>query len=362
MYVDEELSAQQRAAVELFAVQNPDLAPELNMLLQTKLPVNDFVYFNEKNTLLQKTDDISLDNFEETILLYIDNELTDEKKVAVEKFVLQHPELQNDFTLLKQTVLPQETVVFENKAALLRKEERRVVPLFMRYAAAAAIAGIAVLVWWMQGNHVANTQTASTKTVAPKGKVAVAKAPVKKENTLSIQPIPQKQNPKDETASVNKVAANPKTVVTPAAKQQEKILQPVTTEDAVVAVTTFDNNPNNQRNTTKLQDPKDNTTAATVTSNNDRDNYSAVSFDNDNKETAGTGTKNNYAKTAVYKELDTDEDNNRGSLYVGSIEINKNKVRGFMKKVGGLFAGKSKTAMANEDGKIQVANLELNTN
>ena len=44
------------------------------------------------------------------------------------------------------------------------------------------------------------------------------------------------------------------------------------------------------------------------------------------------------------------------------MQINKNKVRGFVKKVGGLFAGRSKEASANKDGKLQIANLELNTN
>jgi len=32
-----------------------------------------------------------------------------------------------------------------------------------------------------------------------------------------------------------------------------------------------------------------------------------------------------------------------------------------VKKVGGLFAGRSKDA-AKEDGKLQIANLEINTN
>ncbi len=45
----------------------------------------------------------------------------------------------------------------------------------------------------------------------------------------------------------------------------------------------------------------------------------------------------NYAKPAVYKELNTDEDVNGNTLYVGSIGLNKNKVRGIMKKVGGIF-------------------------
>src|SRR6478609_4205604 len=112
MYVDNELTIQERAAVELFAKQNPDLAPELDVLLQTKLATDDVLPFMYKNTLLQNIDTISIDNYEEQFLLYIDKELDKEKKESVEKFVLQHPQFQDEFTLLKQTVLEPEVVVF----------------------------------------------------------------------------------------------------------------------------------------------------------------------------------------------------------------------------------------------------------
>ena len=87
---------------------------------------------------------------EEFFLLYIDNELNESNREAVEKFVLQHPQLQDEFSLLKQTVLPQEKIVFHNKKLLYRKEERRVVYLnWARIAVAAAMVGIAAVVWWI---------------------------------------------------------------------------------------------------------------------------------------------------------------------------------------------------------------------
>jgi hypothetical protein len=42
----------------------------------------------------------------------------------------------------------------------------------------------------------------------------------------------------------------------------------------------------------------------------------------------------------VYKELDTSDENE--SLYVGSLEINKNKLTGFFKRAGRLLGGKAK--------------------
>ncbi|MCW3088229.1 MAG: hypothetical protein JWQ78_1615, partial [Sediminibacterium sp.] len=43
---------------------------------------------------------------------------------------------------------------------------------------------------------------------------------------------------------------------------------------------------------------------------------------------------------AVYKELDTDDE--KKSLYLGSIEINKDKLRGFFRKAGSIFRSKAR--------------------
>ena len=59
---------------------------------------------------------------------------------------------------------------------------------------------------------------------------------------------------------------------------------------------------------------------------------------------------NNFVKPAVYKELDTDDE--RKSLYVGSIEINKDKLRGFLRKASSLLKGRNK----NEEEKTELSN------
>ena len=75
-----------------------------------------------------------------------------------------------------------------------------------------------------------------------------------------------------------------------------------------------------------------------------------------------TRTPKDIIQPAVYKELNTDDDvKPNDGLYIGNLELNKNQVRGILKKVGGLFSGKSKNS-SNEKGKLQVANFELNTN
>jgi hypothetical protein len=51
---------------------------------------------------------------------------------------------------------------------------------------------------------------------------------------------------------------------------------------------------------------------------------------------------NSYAKNVVYKELDTESDSNNKSLLLGSLEINKDKLRGFFRKASSIFRGKNK--------------------
>ena len=102
LYVDNELQPEERKEVENFVAQNPDLSDELIVLQQTILPEGEIV-FTEKNVLYKKEEGISLSNYETFFLLYVDKELTAAQNDEVETFVLQHPQLQNDFTLLKKS-------------------------------------------------------------------------------------------------------------------------------------------------------------------------------------------------------------------------------------------------------------------
>jgi len=363
MYVDNELAAAERAAVELFARQNPDLASELDMLLQTKLPADDTLSFMYKNALLQNADTISTDNYEEQFLLYIDNELDKEKKEAVEKFVLQHPQFQDEFTLLKQTVLEPETVVFEDKASLLRKEERRVVPMFIRFAAAAAIAGIALVIWWMQPGTSSNADVVVAKNDTVKNSIA-GKKQEDVTNPLPNITIPAQEPEKETTASVKTQTVKENKSAIPAETEKKDA------EKNNIAAVNNSSTKNTVTNTAiaainKPDLTHDNEPAAgvevTVNNTTAEDNVAAIQHANDNGIRSGGNNESSFVKNAVYKELNTDAEDERNSLYVGSMQINKNKVRGLVKKVGALFAGKSKDG-AKEDGKLQIANLELNTN
>ena len=128
---------------------------------------------------------ITRDNYEAFFLLYIDNELSVADREAVERFVADHPDLQEDWkVLLHCRLLPDEeiifpdrealygigaleedndlpvfspdlSIVFPDKASLYKKEEdKRIVWLpWLRLGIAAATAGIVALLVLLSGRH-----------------------------------------------------------------------------------------------------------------------------------------------------------------------------------------------------------------
>src|SRR6188768_3348998 len=61
-------------------------------------------------------------NYETFFLLYIDNELPDTEKELVEEFVRENPDLQEEFTMLQQSIVMPDTVVFDDKEALYKNQ------------------------------------------------------------------------------------------------------------------------------------------------------------------------------------------------------------------------------------------------
>lgn len=78
LWIDGELSVAEQEAVALFVAENPDLAEELALLQDAKLPEDDEqFFFPDKNILMkQESAGISLNNYTEYFLLYVDGELT----------------------------------------------------------------------------------------------------------------------------------------------------------------------------------------------------------------------------------------------------------------------------------------------
>ncbi|MBP6417333.1 MAG: hypothetical protein KA330_12820, partial [Chitinophagaceae bacterium] len=158
LYMDNELSGDERRMVEAFVQQHPELKEELDLLLQYKLTPDTSVIYSGKEDLMKETlptgqagsdVNITLSNYEEWLVLHLDNELTPGQKATVEKFLAANPAVQQEFVLLQRTQLQPETIIFADKASLYRKEEK-VRPVAVRWwrlaAAAILLLGVGITV------------------------------------------------------------------------------------------------------------------------------------------------------------------------------------------------------------------------
>jgi hypothetical protein len=329
LYVDGELSAEQRKTVELFVQENPDLQAELDILMQTKLPVDE-IHFNNKEALLKNNySSIQADNYEEQFLLYVDNELSLNERNEVEKFVLQHPELQEVFTVLKQTHLEKEEIIFADKSVLYRKERKPVIYLnWQRLAIAAVFMGLSILLWnivpsenikTVAENRQQNNETIEIKKLNPgKGNVLPATT-IHNQQVIAIRQSYNKQEKKERNVinDHNTVAQN------------------------IISTNNDQSNKDVAVNTIRI--PSDKIINVKPVSNSSN-NTTPVS---DNVE------HSNIIQPTVYKELDIDEDD-KNNIYIGNMEINKNKLRGLIKKAGHLF-----NRPKDEDAKTSIAGFPI---
>ncbi|WP_460558955.1 hypothetical protein [Ferruginibacter profundus] len=214
LYVDNELSAADRKAVELFVQENADLEAELNMLQQTVFNADDVVFDNKASLLKEE-----ITALQQNLLLYIDNELSPADKLTTEKLLRTDIAAGKELSLLQQTKLEADTaIVFADKKSLYRKEGGRVVALPWRRIAAAAILlgfGTWATVTFIKTDKTEGRETAGlgqTKTNAPKqtGNTITAATPA----------LPQQQT----TVEANPVTANTNDGVKQAAQKNDQQL------------------------------------------------------------------------------------------------------------------------------------------
>jgi hypothetical protein len=332
LYIDGELSPEVKTQVDAFLEANPDLREELQLLEQTVLQPEEQVRFVDRQELYREENGISIANYQEFFLLYVDGELDHSSSQAVETFVLQNPRLQDEFTLLKQSVLTADPVIFENKASLYRKEEKRkpvVISLFRVSVAAAVLVGIVALLWVLD---------TGTKTDPISGTQQGLQQPVN--NPGDIVPVTngQELTVAEEKPTGGKIQSNPP-LIQPRQSKEVVVELPKQNDPApLVAELPVIQNSNTPQQSTTVE--AENTAAGNLTQ------QSMVTAQ----------VTQPPVQTAAYpEELEIEEDK---TLYVGALEINPDKVRGFFRKAGRLLTGKKNND--ESDGKVQVASFEFN--
>lgn len=211
LYMDNELNTEQVKMVEAFLLLHPDLQAELELLLSTKLPAEDFSM--NKEALLAAS--MKMSAIDEELLLYIDNELPVEKKKILELELASNKQYQLQHQLLLQTRLDAtEVVVYPNKEELYHRTER-VLPfkLWMRIAAVVLVmATMGVLYFTSNDAASVPPQTVAEIKPTPKsseplqGHGKTPSADQALQQTIAVNRVEQKQN--EVAAITNKKVAN----------------------------------------------------------------------------------------------------------------------------------------------------------
>ena len=353
LYMDNELGSDDRRMVESFVLQHPDLKEELDLLLQYKLTPDTEILFPGKEDLIKVNGEtpITLTNYEEWLVLYIDNELTTDQRKAVERFMSDKPSIQEELALLERSKLQPEQIVFAGKGSLYRKEEKiRPLPVrWWRIAAAAVLLlgiGITTAVVINKRSSGENSIVKGTGT-KEKTNINPVITPVKKENApvneiAVADNVKQAPAPSVKQDNKNTVVKNNTTVVKD--KIPANIPSPVKKEEQTVA--NNDNNkptnnlpqPLNNPNINKNNAPND------AIANNTASNTASKEITNP-KESLTTVTN---VSTASYN-----NNNDADQLEEGG----KNKKnRGFLRKLTRTFE-KRTNMTATDDDRLLVGGL-----
>jgi hypothetical protein len=355
LYVDNELNEAQRLEVESFAQQNPDLAAELEILKQSTLIADDDINFTNKAVLFKKEAGINAANYEEYFLLLIDNELTKQEQSEVEKFVLKHPELQDEFTVLKQTKLEPEVIEFTAKETLYRteKKERRVIAItWMRMSAAAAVVVLAISMWLLNGNKTSDADrfASNIKTSTPKPVTAI-------NNNVTVT------KKADALLSAKKAQADVANVQIASRKTSQKENAKASNHSNLQApkIDELSNEkylPNEQLaqvETAKHLEEKPNSVAVIAANNVNRNSNVLNNNLIKSAEKQNADVEKSIVHDGVYREVDTDDDDN--TISIGAAQINKNKLRALFKKAANLLD--RKVGRDESEKTVQIASFEI---
>lgn len=350
LYLDNELSGEDRRRVEQFVQLHPDLQEELEMLQQTRLVADPSVVFSGKQTLLKSSADcdINLHNYEQWLLLYVDNELNTGQEIAVENFAIAHPAIKTELDILQKTKLqPDESILYFNKESLYRKEEkeRRVIPMrWWRIAAAAmvflAIGTGAFFLLDQPAKPDAPIVEATPKQPAVNDPVSAPKEEVNSNQETVTSPADQSIEKSGQQLPIpmeerNLVRKNTNQVK---AEQQKQVVDPSTTDNTTPDVAVIDDRRNINSD---LEDP---TTVSLTTPSKD-----ALTNLKENNVTLAVTNSNHPALEPIQT---TDDEPAFASE-------KKSKFRGFLRKITRTFEKTTSIKATDDDDRLLVGGLAI---
>ena len=320
LYVDNELTKEERAELETFVQENPDLEEELVMLKQSSIKPDMNIKFAGKSSLMkpEAAGLVNESNYEEFFLLYTDNELETTVRREVEQFASSNPQYQLELNLLLQTkIQPETTVTFPDKSLLYKEEEDRkpVVIMWWRVVAVAAMLLLALGIFWL-----------SNRTATPDIDVAGVN------NTKKDQPAVTKQP----TQTINKEEKQHEQLATrdEQVNKNEQTGKDRTNKKEDIAIKKNDTEVENLAVIQQpIQVPVEETTLPLEAAN------VAGVYNTKNISTGGviSASRNNTVKvvTAAYiLPAEKVEDDN---FYIANTAVDKSKLRGIFRRVTRVF-------------------------
>jgi hypothetical protein len=359
LYVDNELSAAERNAVELFVQENADLKEELLMLQQTIFN-SDAVVFENKHTLLKE----EITPLQENLLLYIDGELNAAAKLNMQQLLAADAAANKEFTVLQQTKLQADTaIVFPDKKILYKKEKGRVVGMpWFRIAAAAILLGFGT---WATVSVVNNiTKAGDVNDVAKK--TDTKKTPV----ISNIADTAIGQTEKNNSTNINTAVTNNTGTTNTANKKNNPAVQNNVQQ---ILKTVKDNNTialekGNKKPSNNLPEPvynnfnnsEGNKTAIAIVPPTERAN---IDINSGNKvevaqqvDKANTQVLNGYALNTNFTQGNDEETNNDKVLYMKEDNVKKSKLGGLFRKVKRLVERNANIKTGNG---IKIAGFDI---
>ncbi|MBL0356284.1 MAG: hypothetical protein IPP72_05085 [Chitinophagaceae bacterium] len=349
LYVDNELSAMEKNTVDIFISENPDLKEELWVLQQSIVQPDPTAFFDKESLL--KPQPVDTDT-EEKLLLLLDNELNTKDKEELLSFTKNNQSVEGAWKLLQQTKLSKaDAIIFEDKASLYRKEERRVVPIrWWQLAAAAMVIGFGLwgTVSYLSRNDQAGVSAAITKVKAsPAAEIATPVTTLKDsfQTTAEINPETNPVTEVTQTEQTGVIPVKTKTAVPGNAVKQVVPIQEDKHENDMAAYQKTDNNTpktdlqnlnNNGSNipATAIVTPQTNAIEPAETSAIPADNY------------------------AVNKVASDSDENSFGFDDEDDDKPKKSKLGGFFKRVKRTFERKTKIKTGSSDD-VKIANMSF---
>ncbi|CAN5867544.1 hypothetical protein BH11BAC4_BH11BAC4_02790 [soil metagenome] len=375
LYVDNELSATDRKTVEQFVQENADLKPELELLLDSTLPVEGFSYGSTEQLY---RNEIELDNLQEQLLMHLDNELDNSSKKEIERQIGSENNVKKEWQLWQQTKLDaDEQIIFNDKKSLYRHERSHVISMrTWRMIAAAAILliGLFTGVSILKKDNSTETSTARNQPTSQgnKRQVAGKNESVAANNTAASSNNSTEQHIAASKAVKEKDENNPPTAIAP---DRNNITTDNKDNDNNIVVDKKENNNKPVIDKTSLENinkqGSNNSNTATVLNNKRNEVVSPERAHNEiavvpvrEKVTAPTSPiidynsippmPDSYAKTASVNE--GSPENNNKIVYMNEETVSRSKVGGIFRKVKRVI---ERNANINTGKGVKIAGFEI---